>query len=755
MLLIYSQRHLMLAVMNLELKLVVANVSTAEQKLVLNGCLDWNETSANDEIQAYTYYYQLKIIDFLNASYVKYALTVNPTVYTSCIEQLWAITKVTNINGEAQIQALVDKKKVIITEASIRRDLRFKDEGGVDCLSNEAIFEQLTLIGSIMAFAIICLAINQKFNFSNYIFDNMMMHLDGGVKFLMYPRFVKVFANMKKGGNDFSGKVKPLFETMMVQAPEVMGKGLKIPTDPHHTPIVTQPSSSPPQKKQKSRRKQRKEIEVLSPSSEIPNEERLPTTLRIHYLVKRKLRTSGLKRLRKVRSARRVESSTEASLGDQEDASKQERMIDNIDQDVEITLVDDTQGRMNEEYMLRVNDLDSDEVVMDVSASDKVEQSVKVVKKEVSTTDPVTTAGEVVTTAGIEVTTAATTSQLSKDELALAHTLIEIKAAKPKAITTAATIVTVAIIVTAAGTMLKEKAITKDKGKDKMSKPEKHLKRKDQVMIDEEVAKNLEAQMQTELEEEERLARRKEEENNIALIESWDNTQAMMDADCELVTRLQEEERGELSIEEKSRVVKGSDKAVEGSEKAKEGSSKRVAGKLEPGDAKRQKIKEENESAKLKRCLEIILKDDDDVKMEATPLPSKYQTIVDYKIYKEGRKNFFKIIRKDGNSQNYLTFGKMFKNINREDLKVLWSIVKERFKKTKPIDDMENLLFQTLNTMFEHHVEDNIWKYQQGSAKILNWKLFDSCGVYCVTTNNMVYYLLVKKMYLFTRNILH
>nr|GFA20537.1 hypothetical protein [Tanacetum cinerariifolium]GFA20538.1 hypothetical protein [Tanacetum cinerariifolium] len=149
---------------------------------------------------------------------------------------------------------------------------------------------------------------------------------------------------------------------------------------------------------------------------------------------------------------------------------------------VEITLVDDTQGRMNEEDMFRVNYLDGDEVVVDVSASEKVEQRVKVIEKE--------------------------------DELTLAQTLIEIKVAKPKAITTVAT------IVTAAGTRPKEKRITKDKGKAKMIEPERPLKRKDRVMIDEEVARNLKAQMQAKLEEEERLTRLKEEETNIALIES-------------------------------------------------------------------------------------------------------------------------------------------------------------------------------------------------------------------------------------------
>nr|GEZ45805.1 hypothetical protein [Tanacetum cinerariifolium] len=80
---------------------------------------------------------------------------------------------------------------------------------------------------------------------------------------------------------------------------------------------------------------------------------------------------------------------------------------------------------------------------------------------------------------------------------------------------------------------------------------------------------------------------------------------------------------------------------------------------------------DENESAELKRCLEIVPDDEDDVTVHATPLSSKYPTIVDYKIYKEGRKSFLQIIRTDGDSQIYLRFGEMLKNFDREDLKVL------------------------------------------------------------------------------------
>ncbi|GJU99885.1 hypothetical protein Tco_1329156 [Tanacetum coccineum] len=65
-----------------------------------------------------------QIVDFLNAHPIKYALTVNPTIYTSCIEQFWTTAKVKTVNGEVQIQALVDKKRVIITKTSIRSDLQ-------------------------------------------------------------------------------------------------------------------------------------------------------------------------------------------------------------------------------------------------------------------------------------------------------------------------------------------------------------------------------------------------------------------------------------------------------------------------------------------------------------------------------------------------------------------------------------------------------------------------------------------------------
>nr|GEW26968.1 ribonuclease H-like domain-containing protein [Tanacetum cinerariifolium] len=391
-----------------------------------------------------------QIIDFLNANPIKYALTVNPMIYTLCIKKFWATAKVKFVNGEEHIQTLVDKKKVIITEISVRSDLHLEYTEGTECLPTATIFEQLTLMGakttawnefsSTMASSIICLATNQKFNFSKYIYDHMVKNLEGGIKFLMFSRFVqvfldsqvegmlkhkeiyvtpshtkKIFANMKRHGKDFSDK----HETTTSNDPLLSGEDrLKL------TELVELCTQL--------------QLRVLALETTKANQ-----ALEIESLKRRvkKLEKKAskkyhkLKRLYKIGSSTRMESSKDAGLGDQEDASKQGRMIEDLDADKGVAL-------------------------------------------EVSTADPVPTAGEVVTTAGVEVSTAAITSKISMDEITLAKALIDIKTSKPKA----------------KGIVMQEPSETpnitpidaskkpskaKDKGKAKMIKPKKPLKRKD------------------------------------------------------------------------------------------------------------------------------------------------------------------------------------------------------------------------------------------------------------------------------------
>ncbi|GJX32184.1 hypothetical protein Tco_0242039 [Tanacetum coccineum] len=197
---------------------------------------------------------------------------------------------------------------------------------------------------------------------------------------------------MKREGKDFSGRVTPLFATMMVQANQEEGVDSGIPTDSQQTPITTQPSSSRPQKKQ-SRRKQRKETEV--PQDETHHDDSVPipsndpllsgedrmqlTELMIlrgskSWKGKKKSRTTGLKRLRKVGESRRVESSEDKdSLDAQEDASNQGRSFEDIDKDAEVSLVDETQGRTNDAEMFDTDDLHGDDVIVDMAVAEKQE----------------------------------------------------------------------------------------------------------------------------------------------------------------------------------------------------------------------------------------------------------------------------------------------------------------------------------------------------------------------------------------------
>ncbi|GJV27392.1 putative ribonuclease H-like domain-containing protein [Tanacetum coccineum] len=238
---------------------------------------------------------------------------VNPIIYTSCIEQFLATTTVKMVNGVRQLQALVDKKRVIITESSIRSDLHLDNVEDIDCLPTATIFEELARMGyekpsqkltfykaffspqrkyliynitqclsakstawnefsSTMASLIICFATNQKFNMSKYIFDAMMKHLDEGVKFLMYPCFLQVFINQQLGDMSHHKKIfVNRFHTKKVFANMKRADYL---TDSNQIPIIDQPSTSS-QPKQKSKRRQRKEAEV--PHDETEHEESLPT----------------------------------------------------------------------------------------------------------------------------------------------------------------------------------------------------------------------------------------------------------------------------------------------------------------------------------------------------------------------------------------------------------------------------------------------------------------------------------------------
>nr|GEV30219.1 ARID DNA-binding domain-containing protein [Tanacetum cinerariifolium] len=222
-------------------------------------------------------------------------------------EVFWTSAKVKTINEDARLQALVNGKKVIVNEASIRRDLRLDDAEGTACLPNAAIFEELARMrGS----------------------TNLEGNRGRQLRFLtLSHKLKKTYLNL------------PMIHYLVTNQVAKIEKLKKIV----------------------------KKLEG-----------------------KKKKRTHRLKRLYKI------------------DADEGLFLINENVQD---------QGRMNDQDMFGVIDLDGDEVVVEASAREKEEQSEKVVEKEVSTADLDTSAGEVVTTADVEVRVAFTTTTTTDDDV--------------------------------------------------------------------------------------------------------------------------------------------------------------------------------------------------------------------------------------------------------------------------------------------------------------------------------------------------
>ncbi|GJS85567.1 hypothetical protein Tco_0752108 [Tanacetum coccineum] len=419
---------------------------------------------------------------------------------------------------------------------------------------------------------------------------------------------------------------------------------------------------------------------------------------------------------------------------------------DEMPVDDDVTLVDETQERQDDELMFDTGVLDADEMLVEAKVDEKDEQSTKLNDS---------TAGEAVTTASVEDSAAPTTIE----EITLAQTLT------PQEV---------------------QPSISKDKGKGIIIDPEVPLKRKDQIALDEQIARDIQAKVDAKLIEEQQLARKQEEEANIALIESWENTQAMMETDRLLVERLQSKEREELTDEEKGKlfmelmekrrkhfaalkaqekrnrpptkaqkrtqistylkhmgrytykqlkgksfdeiqklfdkemkrvntfVAMGSEvqeskkKKVEGSKETAKGSRKKMLGRKRVGkeqqqeSLKKQKVKKENESdtvdeydeAELKKLL--VIKNDEDIAIDAIPLATKLPVIINYKLHKEGMLVHYQLIRADGSSKRYSSMIRMLQEIDREDLEALWRIVKAKYGDTRPDNEFKRVLWGDL-----------------------------------------------------------
>ncbi|GJS79767.1 hypothetical protein Tco_0729648 [Tanacetum coccineum] len=527
-----------------------------------------------------------QIVDFLNANPIRYALTTNPIIYTSCIEQFWAIVKVKTVNGEVQLQALVDGKKIIITESTIKRDLQLEDVEGVDCLPNATIFEQLTLIGfkttawnefsSTMASAIIYEAVYKELDDSLVRAATTSSSLEakqdngGGPRRqeTMGDTIAKTrFENVSKHSNNLLLRVFDLETTKTTQGNEITSL--------------------------KRRVKKLKE--------------------------KNRSRTHKLKRIYKVGLSARVESfGDEKDLG--EDASKQ-GMIADIDDDARITLVS-THFDVDTD-MFGVHDLAGDEVVIES------EVVVKACEKR--------NVEEVVDVA--QVSTAATTETITTEEITLAQALAELKSAKPK-------VKGIVFQEPGESITITTTVSSKDKGKGIMVEEPVKMKKKDQIIEEQqELSVKEKAKLFQQLLEKRRkhfaAKRAKEQRNKPPTKAQQKKTMITYLKNMEVWKHKDLRSKDFDSIKELfDKALKRVNIFVDFRTELVEGSSKRAGTELEQEVTKKKKVDDvqeiaeaddDQEATKIKELMEIV-PDEEEVAIDAIPLATKPPSIGDLKI---------------------------------------------------------------------------------------------------------------------------
>nr|GEU58136.1 hypothetical protein [Tanacetum cinerariifolium] len=366
-----------------------------------------------------------------------------------------------------RLQALVDKKRIMITEEVVREILQLNDAEGVVCLPNEEIFAGLARMGyekpstkltfykaffstqwkffihtilhslsakrtswnefsSTMASALICLSSGQRFNFSKYIFESLtnIANLSKHTTRYIAPVLTqKVFANMRRARKGFSGVEKPLFETMLAVRDVAKDAEAQVPAQGDDvqdhaaeevatnviSPIPTSPSPSspvipslPPHQSLYPPQSQDAEglsllfqrvlntcsalvlrVEGLENDKAAQPLEIVKLKARVKKLEKiSKVKSSKLRRLKKVGTSQRVESSD-----DVENVFNQGRMIVDMDQDEGIELVinqekdAEGEGRHADKQAEIYNiDLDHSSKVLSMQEDDtEVQEAVEVV----------------------------------------------------------------------------------------------------------------------------------------------------------------------------------------------------------------------------------------------------------------------------------------------------------------------------------------------------------------------------------------
>nr|GFA48222.1 hypothetical protein [Tanacetum cinerariifolium] len=530
----------------------------------------------------------------------------------------------------------------------------------------------------------------------------------------------------------------------------------------HAIPSPSQEPSSPAQQPQKIDKAAQK-LEIIKLKARVKRLE-----------MANKVKSSKLRRLRKVGASRRVESSD-----DMKDAFNQGRMIDDMDKDEGIELVKDvdiveSEGRyaaaeqaekQTEIYNL---DLDHSSKVLSMQEDDSEVQEVV----------------EVVTTAKLIMDVVTAASQVSAASATISAAKPSIPAAAPTVVA-AYTRIRKEVIIRDPEEELSSKTSAetpkvKDKGKGILVETPKPIKKKDQIELDAEYARKLHEEINRDHEEIKKdidwdavIDHVNQKSKNPQYIKRYQGMKKRPQTESEAHKNMmiylkntagykmdffKEMMYAEICpifqarFDENMRILfKSREEIGEEDQEIIKSINETPAQKA----AKRRKLSEEAQEAEdLKKRLEVVDDEDGDVFIEATPLARKVP-VVDYQIILVDNKPRFKIIKADETHQFYISFTTLLKNFDREDLENLWGTVKKRFSTSKQTNFSNEYLLLTLKTMFEKpDGQDAIWRNQKsvhGLALVKSWKLLTLRGVHIITLSNVQLILLVERRYPLSR----
>nr|GEW67508.1 uncharacterized mitochondrial protein AtMg00810-like [Tanacetum cinerariifolium] len=494
---------------------------------------------------------------FLGSRLISWQCKKQTVVATSSV--LW----IQNQMLDYGLQALVDKKKVVVSEAAIRDALHLDDAERVDFLPNEEIFTELARMGyekPTIKLTFYKAFFSSQWKFINLIIQNQLGDLSNhSTKYISPALTQKIFANMRRVGKGCSGVETPLFEGMLVaRVPEEQGD-------------VEEQGNEEEQGNA--------DTTAEEPETAVPED--------------------ALRRLRKVRTSQRVDTSNDTLM---EDVSNQGRVIDRDEDAVneadevrEYTADTQVEGRQADIYNI---DMDHAAKVLSMQEEElEVQEAVEVVTTAKLITEVVAAVSETVSAA------------------------VVIPSAVPETISVAAAVPTDPEEESSAKTPTE--TTSKDKGKGILVEEPKPMKKKQQVELDEAYARKLQEEINQDIDWEvamDHVKQKAKEEHFIQryqVMKKRPQTEAqarrnmIIQIQCKMEFLLKSKEQME---EEESRAI-----ALINQTPAQKAAKRR---KL---------IKESKEAESIKQHLQIVPDEDDDVFTEATPLARKVP-VVDYQI---------------------------------------------------------------------------------------------------------------------------